>query len=62
MAQDGAFLADVLIAASKLLAQEAVNIRYSELGVRSISNECVGTINAAVRCQMLAEKFRGASR
>lgn len=49
----------VLESAAKLLAQEAVQVRYHEFGHPSITNNCVGTLNAAVRCLMLAEKLSG---
>ena len=55
---DHEFLADLLRAASKVLAQEAVNLRYRELGNRSISNDCLGMLNSVARCQILAEKYK----
>jgi hypothetical protein len=56
MENDNQLLADILRSAAKLLAQESLRIRYKELG-SPFSGQCQGTLNAAVRCQMLAERY-----
>lgn len=64
MDEDRELLADILRAAAKLLAQDAVNrrVRFMLLRDSGEEQESVYQLNAAARCLILADKYNTEGR